>query len=219
MAYVRKYPKRTYKRKMYKPKKVFKARVANAVRSMAEKKFNILTYVDAECDWSGRMHSYNAISQGEGQQNRISRMIQPLSVYYNFCVRNDSPTLPNIVSFIWLRDSQQKGDQDPSPTDVLTAANVGGPAAPNSLLNLNNVGRFSVLRRLTMRLAINGTDSNCRIVKGYIKLRPGHNIRYNGTATTDIEKNGIYLLIISSGNPVDDDVKITGETRLCYTDL
>lgn len=217
-AFKRTYRKRRYRRRYRKGANLAKT-ISRVMSGKAEKKINETLYANAECDWAGRMHTYNTIAGGTAYNQRVGRAVKPYGIGYNFTIANSNQNLPHTWSLIWFRDTQQVGDTNPTPSQLLNSSAVGTVQAPNSMLNINNRGRFKVIKRLTFCIQDRDSGLAQRVIKGYIKLRNSPEIRYNGSGSTDIERNGLYLLLISSSDPLNDDSYVSGETRMYYTDV
>jgi len=212
---------RMYRRKGgYRSRVGFAKRVQRAVRSFAEHKLITQTYSVAEVDWTGRVHALTNIPQGVGVAERTGKQIELHSVTWKIAMNNAGSATAQVGCMMIVLDTQQVGDAVPTPSQILIPTNVGTVAAPTSLLNSSNRGRFKVLYRRTFSLADQtGSDSTqIKMLQGYKKLR-GVRTRYNGTASTDIERNGLYAIWITDGDPAGDDVFITGDIRLYYTDI
>lgn len=105
-------------------------------------------------------------------------------------------------------DTQQISDTSPVLTDVLTTA------TPESLLNLSNAGRFKILYRKTFIVTpATGGRPAIEITK-FFNLQK--HVRYNGPATTDIQKNGLYIAFVSSETV--NYPTIVGSSRIGYHD-
>ena len=135
---------------------------------------------------SGAVDHLSRIAQGDGDNNRTGNSILCKGLY----VRGDftmhaSATTTKIVAYLF-RDKQQIGDSAPTITDLLTSADT------ESFLNPDTVGRFTVLKRKVIYL---NTDRPQSRFECYLKMR--HHIRYNGTASTDIQKGGLFLALVS----------------------
>lgn len=217
MAFKR-YGRPTYKRKrkfVRKPRS-FARKVKSVINSYAEKKRQNTTWAADECDNTGRMHVMTNIAVGSTLSDRIGRQIRPQSIVYNFFVQNNAQNTSHVFTMLIFCDKQQVGDNTPLPGEVI--ANVGTAGAPCGLLNVNNKGRFKVLRRIQVRVEDKDSGKNLCILKGVVKLR-GISTAYNGDTTVDIERNGLYALLISSAAGADDAILITGEMRMWYIDI
>ena len=81
----------------------------------------------------------------------------------------------------------------------------------SSILNRDNMGRFTILLDKQLNLTAN---TSAIMVKEMVPLN--FHARYNGTASTDIEKNGVYLMLVSSDNT--NQVGVVGVCRVAYYD-
>lgn len=136
------------------------------------------------------------IAQGDGDGQRTGNSIFVRNVSFRgTLVRASQDERVRVMLFI---DKQQIGDTIPAPTDVLTT--TGTTNAVYSFLNPNTVGRFSILRSRLYSLT---ADRPTIALNWNVNLR--HHVRYNGTTGSDIQRGGIYMLIIStasSGNGI-----------------
>ena len=153
---------------------------------------------------SGYVTPLTQILQGDGINNRDGNSVKVtyLGLRGNFTA-NDAHTLTRMIVF---RDNQQIGDTTPSVSDVLQSAD------PNSFLNQNTLGRFKVL--LDRRYQNTDAGNNKGIAfKHDLSLQ--HHVRYNGAAATDVQKGGLYILLVS-----DDAVgpNIAIECRVRFVD-
>lgn len=207
MAY-RRYPKRkVYRRRRRAPAssswfstKSFTPQSAYALATQAAKdiwylkglvnsemlKYDISTTSTA-VNSSGTIIPLSGIAQGDGDSARtgnsilIRKMLLRMQFYQNAAAAN---TTFKVLLFM---DKQQIGDTAPAVTDVLDSASTLSP------LNSNTVGRFNVLGSWLFHTS---TDRDTVVEKNFFKDLRTH-IRYNGNLGTDIQKNGIYLLMIS----------------------
>lgn len=139
---------------------------------------------------AGALVNMVAISQGDGDGQRTGNSIFVRS--FNMKASIDHNPVGDIIQKVRVMlviDKQQLGDTNPSASDVLDT--TGTTNAPFSMLNDSTVGRFTILKS---RLYTVTTERPVQLVNWNINLR--HHVRYNGSATTDIQKGGIYLLTI-----------------------
>lgn len=145
-------------------------------------------------DSTGGLLPLSGISQGDTDSGRTGNSIFARNLFMNLNVKvNASNLSTQFVRLILLQDNQQISDTTPSVSDVLDSA------YPNAPLNQSTAGRFTIIRNWEFYL--NTATNPGRVLKKYFKL--WHHIRYNGTASTDIQRGGLYLLYISdqSTNP------------------
>lgn len=154
----------------------------------------------------------SAIGAGTDESDRVGDQLLAQSIHLRVQYTQAVDTTA-IVRTIIVIDRQQVGDTAPTFAQLLTSASV------EQNLNLSTAGRFQVLWDHTKVLMPLSADANIKYyINKYIKLRKPVSIRYNGTASTDIQKNGIYLMQISDRAAASSPVGQTGTIRLGYTD-
>lgn len=137
---------------------------------------------------AGTILSLTNIGQGDTDSQRTGNSIFLRSLYLNLNVQTNLSNLNNqFLRLILFMDTQQISDTSPNVTDVLAGT------FPNSPLNQANAGRFKIMKNWEFSLT-NGVNPT-RVINKYMKL--WHHVRYNSTASTDIQKGGIYLLCLS----------------------
>jgi len=91
-----------------------------------------------------------------------------------------------------IRDKQQVPDTTPSISDVLSASTTG------ALPVYNTRNRYQLCYDKVYSLNANFLNQDMAMTVDVKKSFPrGLKVQYNGTATTDIQKNGLYLFIIA----------------------
>lgn len=139
---------------------------------------------------AGALVNMVAISQGDGDGQRTGNSIFVRSLSMKGSIdHNPAGDIIQKVRVMLIIDKQQLGDTAPSASDVLDT--TGTTNAPFSMLNDTTVGRFTILKS---RLYTVTTERPVQLVNWNINMR--HHVRYNGSASTDIQKGGIYLLTI-----------------------
>lgn len=157
---------------------------------------------------SGVISSMNLIAQGDGEGQRTGNSIFVRNIaMQGQAIRNASGATPDsqVVRLVIFQDTQQIADTAPAITDVLETNSV------NSYLNKANVGRFKVLFNKKMYLS----SQMPQVPFNYFKtLR--HHIRFNGSATSDVQKGGLYYFFIS--NEATNGPSIAMRLRVSYHD-
>lgn len=150
-----------------------------------------------------------ALPQGDTNITRTGNSILLRSLTYRFKLEISSAVSSNsAITMIVFFDTQQIADTSPAVTDILNTA------APQSLLNLNFAGRFKVLRRKTFILT---PATGARPALEFVdNLNLYKHVRFNGAASSDVQKNGLYVLFISSEST--NYPTITGTFRIGYHD-
>jgi len=200
----------------------FAARVRNVVRNgLAERKRNTLTESASEVDWDGRRIYLDEIKQGTDEGQRIGRIVTPHSFVGKFMLKNTGTASTN--RYTWtaylVQDKQTVGDAHAAVSEI--TSNVGTALAPMGLLNIHNKGRFTIFRRWQGSLSYSSDHSSVQYINLYHKFNSKNteNFRYNGTGSADIEAGSMMLVWITSADPADNTISITGVHRLWYTDV
>lgn len=156
------------------------------------------------------VHTLNDIPIGDGNDQRTGNSILARSLYIRGHMEINGAVLENTrVALLIVQDTQQVSDTVPSVTDILSTDN------PDSMLKLHNAGRFKIISRKNYTLLPRSAGSqNAISFHKFFKLY--HHIRWNGSAGTDIQKGGYYLVIVSSEN--SDFPDVTVNTRLGFYD-
>lgn len=134
---------------------------------------------------TGTVYSLTAISNGDDAGTRTGNSILLRTLLNRIRFTKHASATTTVVRFILLWDTQQIGDTTPAPGDILQYADVDSP------LNLASSGRFKVVVNKTVALS---SQMPIWHSERYLKLYK--HIRYNGSASTDIQKNGLYLLVV-----------------------
>lgn len=172
----------------------------------------------------GRVDPLTEIAEGSTSLTRDGLKIKPHSLLLNYRLQHSSDEnaasqsndpKPQCVRVMVVVDRQQLGDASPSASTVLGAVSDFYLSGLNRLTAVN---RFSVI--YDKRHILNWNNLAVGVSK-YIDLtKKVKMVGYNGTATTDIQKNGIYVIAgcaedagTSYNNPVYDLM-----ARLRYSD-
>lgn len=135
------------------------------------------------------------VSQGDGQTTRDGNSIFCRNVFGRHAItRNAAGASVQLVRFMVVKDLQQQGDTNPTVSDILNAAD------PLSPLSLASRGRFTILRDKLITLTDQYPNHTQKL-----NVPMKHHVRYNGTAASDIQKGGLYVVMISnttSNHPV-----------------
>lgn len=160
---------------------------------------------------SGVISSLAAIAQGDTDQTRSGNSILAKSLYLQYTIKQHASASETFCRLVVFMDKQQISDTAPSIGDILDSTF----SSQYWLAPLNNefgVGRFKVLA--DRRFAFSGNGKEAHIGKLYLKLK--NHIRYNGSTVSDIQKNGIYLLWVSS--EATNTPSVEHVARLTFTD-
>jgi len=197
----------------------FAKRVRTIARSTQERKhlqYDLVTGAPHEVDWQGRLHHLSAVPSGSGVTNRVGSRITPQSLTWRFLFHRATNTdTPLSVTLMIFRDTQQSADNPPDVGSVVEHRSVIGSGL--GLLSRLSMPRFRVLHRRTFVLHDVQSGTNAHMEEGYLKLPPA-NVGFNGTTATDVERNGLYCLMISDGDPALNEIFVTGNATFYYTD-
>lgn len=160
----------------------------------------------ANPDTSGTIIPLTSIAVGDTDATRTGNAIYVRSVLCNMVVQIHASATNTTYRYMIIRDKQQAEDTSPSIGSVLDTVGVHTP------LNSATVGRFDILKDMTYNINTVGTPT--RIHKVYLPMRS--HVRYNNTASTDITKNGLYLILIS--NEATNVPSVTYFVRVSYHD-
>lgn len=156
---------------------------------------------------TGIVTHMTAVPQGDTDASRHGNSIYCRSLNIKGYVRMNASATASIYRLSVIIDTQQVGDTAPSFSDIYESADV------NAHLNNTTVGRYKVLKNIVFTLVQGQTD--VRYFNINIPMR--HHVRYNGTASSDVQKGGIYLVRVSNEGagfqPAD-----SFEARLSYHD-
>lgn len=153
-----------------------------------EKHRHVITASGTTVNTSGGITSLVGIAQGDDQADRTGNSILVKGIALKMAVRIHASATASIVRIIFFIDTQQEEDTSPTVTDVINTAN---PLAP---LSRARIGRFKILKNYILNLSAQKTPQV--VINKYIKMH--HHVRYNSSTSSDIQKGGIYMLIISN---------------------
>lgn len=159
------------------------------------------------------INNLQPIAQGDATSDRNGNSILCRSLYLRgFMQINSAVTLNTRVSIALVQDTQQIADTVPT---VLNIFNSDDPEAMLNTANTNyTAGRFKILWRKNYNLT-NVTASRPTIfIEKYFKLYS--HVKFNGSGVNDIQKNGYYLVFLTSETANFPTISIT--SRLGYHD-
>lgn len=158
---------------------------------------------------TGYIYNLTGIAQGDGINARTgnSLLVRNLNWRLKFEI-NSSVTVDTSILMAIVQDNQQVGDTDPAVTDIFASA------TPETLLATGTFGRFKILYRKTFILTPASGGRPAVEMTKYMNLY--HHVRYNGVNATDIQKGGIYVVLI--GSESTNLPTLTGTIRLGYHD-
>lgn len=138
-----------------------------------------------------QIFSFVNIAQGDDIGSRTGNSILLRNMYIRGRLTvNNNVTNYSRVMIALVKDKQQVADTTPAITDIFTSA-----TDPDTLLLTNALGRFKIMWRKTYILTTASGGMCGHDIHKYWTVRD--HVRYNGTSSTDIQRNGYYLVVIS----------------------
>lgn len=133
-----------------------------------------------------------SIAQGDNDFNRTGNSLLLRNIYIRGTMEIDPAVTSNTrISLVLVKDLQQVSDSSPTLANIFNT-----PTDPNSLLSLSTSGRFKILWRKNYVLTPSTASRPAIDINKYWKIYD--HVRFNGTAATDIQKNGYYFCILTS---------------------
>lgn len=207
-----------YTKKNLKSKPSSKASTSTQVASLATKVNNMMkayqpelkvydTYMSAQIISAGaHLKNLSLIPIGDGQSNRQGHQVSIKSIgLKSFVYWDASAPASGIVSVFLIQDTQQQSDADPTFADIFSF-----PQTTLGILNRETIGRYKILYKKKI------FQDGQKVVPVETYKSTNINIRYNGVALGDLQKNGLYLVAVSES--VVQLPRITYHLRLRYTD-
>lgn len=171
--------------------------VKNIVESLnVEKKICDKTF-SSVVDSAGSIFALHEIAQGTGNTEREGNKVKATTLSCRGNIAISSAATYSLVRLIIFKDTQQVADTAPTVTSVLESAH------PLSLYNKNTLGRFQIIEDNSYSLHTH--ENPAPMYNTHKNLM--HHLFYNGTANSDIQKGGLYCIIISdqgTNKPVAD---------------
>lgn len=166
---------------------------------------------------SGNVTHLTAVAQGDTQSTRTGNTINVRTLNWQLTARAaDSANISSSLLFAIVMDREQVGDTAPAITDVFSSAD---PVV--ALPNLANLERFRFLYSSGVidcqRIGVLSGSANTLNKTFKLSWSGSIKVSYNGTADTDIQKNGIYMLVLT--DDAAGSIDFEGISRIGYTDV
>lgn len=155
---------------------------------------------------TGLITHITGMAQGDTDSSRSGNSIYVRGLLLRYTSTINASATNTFVRVMVVRDNQQVGDNVPTVANVLDSLTVISP------LNNETVGRFSVIYDKVHTLQV--ANNTAGYVKQYFKMNS--HVRYNGAGASDIQKNGLYVLTLSS--EATNTPSVAWQTRLFYRD-
>lgn len=153
------------------------------------------------------VYHLTAIGQDDTPSGRTGNSILVKSINIKGSINLDSAGANTFGKLVVLMDTQQVGDTAPTWTDVYESS------TPYSHINKNTAGRFSILYSHNVKMI---PTSESAVYNININIPLQHHVRYNGTASTDVQKGGLYFMILSDRATAYPTLNY--ESRISYHD-
>lgn len=202
-------PRRTKKQRKGKKKgkiALLTKKVNRLYKGLETKESYQNTYISTQSSYAtGSVVPLWYVAQGDSNLSRTGNYILCKSLHVNGRILANAsataPTQSQHVRIIIFRDKRQVSDSTPSTSDIL------GASSPYTFALTSFVrvpSRFEILYDRFMCVFSTPTTYSIqhdnqkyfRIRKNLKNLKMG----FNGSATTDIESNGLYMLVLSDEN-------------------
>lgn len=155
----------------------------------AERHYVVSTVTNDNITSAGTLTHLSNIAQGDTQGTRTGNSILARSLFGRIGLEMNPTATVSRIRILIVCDNQQIADTSPSATDVLLTAST-----LSSLDTATYPNRFKVLKDMLITL----DDAKMMGSSFKINIPMYKHIKYNGANSTDIAKNGIYILYISS---------------------
>jgi len=150
-----------------------------------------------------------AIGDGDSDRTGNSILVRSLDINGTVLYNGSSTASAQIVRMWVVIDRQQISDSAPTFSTIFENNGI------LSHLNNTTVGRFSLI--CVRKFIVNDDQQPGSYKTFHIRCPLMLHVRYNGSAGTDIQKNGIYLVCASSQD-TSNGPSITFEARVSYRD-
>lgn len=197
--------RRTFRRRLGVAKKALKM-VRKLKRVMKPELKMKAELVTTTFDSVGKIQDVPRIAEGAGQASRTGLQIRMLDLEFRAQINRNASAATTFCRMVFFMDRRQVSDSKTSVADVLELVN-----SASGINNLNRK-RYKILRNKHFFLTAN---QDARVFSFRVRLKVVQG--YNGALLTDIEKNGVYLLLLS--NQPTNVPTIVYFLRMRYTDV
>ena len=148
-------------------------------------KHDVTGTFDVNNAWS--VTPLNQVPVGDTKDARTGNSILQKSLMRRMRITKHSSAAHTVFRYLLIVDKQQVADTNPTGANVFELNNN-----IDSLLSRDTCGRFTILVDKTITLS---EDKPIYHLERFHRL--SSHARFNGTATTDIQRNGLYFFIMS----------------------
>jgi len=178
-----------------------------------EIKFHDTACAGSNVPVTGTVDHITDIAQGDTVSTRTGNAINVVSITLKGTI-SDYGAAGSHFRVCLVQDKQQVADTAPAAGTIFSDA-IASANPVTAVPTIANLSRFNVL---WMSRAYHSGGLNAGFVNNYWECSKKVNIKvsYNGTASTDIEKNGLYVIFLS--DQAAATVDFNGLARLGFTD-
>jgi len=172
------------------------------------------TLIDMTTNTTGDRETLNALARGTDISERVGRQVAMVSLDYRVTGSCTPGTgTDQVQRFLIVVDHQVNGTA-PTLQDVLVSA------SPDSLTNLNNRARFTILVDKSYVINATGEAGSAKFFSGSISLRPLIETFNGGNAGTvaDIATNAIFAFAMGTNAPGATAGAVYGNARFRFYD-
>ena len=149
---------------------------------------------------TGTIIHLSALAQGDGPDARTGNSILLRNIFLRLGITQHASATSTYYRIILFHDKQQVSDTPPTVSQLLESSSTLSP------LEQDSFGRFKIIQNWFF--TTDNTKATTRVIEKYYKVYK--HLRYNGTAATDIQKNGLYLMLLSD-QPTNTPTIVTGK--------
>lgn len=142
---------------------------------------------NAQPSTTGIVKHLSDLTIGDLATNRTGNSILAKYLFGRIQFSKNTAAPITFIRCMIVKDNQQIGDTSPLISNILSSVSTYSP------LNPNTAGRFKIMKDFTIKLEATKTASQIKI---NMKL-PFH-IKFNGSTGVDIQKNGLYFVMLSN---------------------
>lgn len=180
-----------------------------AVKMMNVEFKNVDTSFSSSVDSSGTIQNIMSISQGDSNSQRDGRSVKFVSIALKGRMEINTSAVTTNVRVLLVRQLNMNQTL-PTVLDVLQTSTI------NSLRNLDNTDNVKVLYDKRWNLDPNSYNQKLFSINRKLNIRPQYAIGNTGGGLTALERNGIYLLLLTS--EAANTPTIAFESRLRFID-
>lgn len=157
---------------------------------------------------TGTITLLNGLAQGDTSLNRTGNSVLAKYLSLKVCILGNAVATQTIVRMIVFVDKQQVADTAPGVTDILASS------SPVAFYNNAMAGRFQILDDKMLQFDI--LTNRSYVYKVYKKFGDSIHVKFNGVNATDIQRNGMYFLIL--GTEGTNTSQVVWNSRFAYHD-